>query len=175
MRAALVAGLSALAVVAAHGGTEALRQPLWITVALTGTTVGLLAVLAGWRLAAGAAAGRIDLLAVEGPAALPALATVMVLCQATAHVALLLAGVESATGAPGTLCLHVLLGLAGALVVRRLDRGLATLLAVAADRVRRWLELLVRARRALAPRPLTVRAAAALPTPLLGRAPPAGS
>jgi hypothetical protein len=170
-----VAGLSALAVVAAHGGTEALGQPVWITVAVLGAAAGLLAVLAGWRLAAGAAAGRVDLLAVDGPAALPALAAVMVLCQAAAHVGLLLAGVDSATGAPGTLCLHVLLGLAGALVVRRLDRGLGALLAVAADRVRRWLELLVRAGRTPAPPPLPVRAGAALPTPLLGRAPPAGS
>ena len=152
-----------------------LKQPIWLGVAFVGTTIGLVGVLGAWRMAAGVAAGRVDLLASEGPAALPVLTAVMVLCQTGAHVALLMAGVDAAPGAAGALCLHVLLALAGALAVRRLDRALAALLTVAAERVRRLLALLVRPARAFAPPPALVWAVAPLLMPLFGRAPPAGS
>jgi len=99
-------------------------------------------------------------------------AAVLIASQASAHVALLVAGAPAHPGAGGALALHLALALCAALVAAGLDRALSVALAGLSDALGRLLEL-------LAARP-AVRSAVArsLPAPApaarlpLGRAPP---
>jgi len=148
-RGSAVTGLSAAAAVVAHEGPAAFADGRILAVALAGAAVAaagvgaLLAVSASRHARAARVrrgdvlAARVDIGTAPGAAALVA---VLLVCQAGAHVALLLAGVPAHGGPPAALALHALLALlaAGLLigVERVLSRATATLsdaiLAVAA-------------------------------------------
>ncbi len=115
IRAVAFAGLAAASASLAHGD---IRDPRWLAVALIGATVatGMLvatAHLAGARM--------------SDHRALPlgVITAAMLLTQAAAHAALMLAGAPAHAGAAGGLALHVVLAVLAALLVRGLDHRIA--------------------------------------------------
>jgi hypothetical protein len=160
LRVLALASLSALAAVVAHGGPQLLTDPRWALPA------GLAAVAACWAGATAVALAGRGL--APRPGSVWATAGLLACGQTAAHAALLAVGVMPASGQAGAVALHLLLALAGALVVAAGERLLA---ARAADVLARLLELLAAAdpRRpwpAAQPRPAVVRSAHR------GRAPP---
>jgi hypothetical protein len=147
-RALGVAGLSAAAAVAAHGGPAALAGGRPLLAALVGSLIALagMGAILGSAAARRAQAMRIqrgDVLSATLDAS-PAVATstlvaVMLVCQAGAHVTLLLLGVRAHAGPPAPIALHAALALVGAgllVAVERLlagaTRGLGAAIAAAA-------------------------------------------
>ncbi len=144
-----VTGLSAVAAVVAHEGPAAFSDGRPLAAALAGAGVAaagvavLLAATAS-RTALAARVRRGDLIAARAdlgtaPGA-SALVAVLLVCQAGAHCALLVAGIGAHGGPPATLALHAVLALAGAGILvgveRVLGRATATLseaIAAAAD------------------------------------------
>ena len=143
-RGLAVSGLSAVSAVAAHEGPRALAAGRPLLAALAGAAVAALGV--GMLLASAvsrcARAGRVrrgDLLAArldpdEGPGAAVLLAT-LVVCQAAAHVSLILFGVAAHGATPAPLALHVLLALVGATAMIAFERFLGAATATLADAI----------------------------------------
>lgn len=176
-----LAGLAAASAAAAHGGWSEISDPRWAGAAAAGAAVaavglaltGAVASTARW-VAAELDHGRVHRLdiAAHRPLTVLEAAVVLVVSQAFAHAALLLAGAPAHTGSGGALALHLALALAAALVASTVDRALSASLAGLGDAVARLVELLAallvlrNPGQHLAPMPaLAVR----LP---LGRAPP---
>jgi hypothetical protein len=99
-------------------------------------------------------------------------AVVLVVSQAFAHGALLLAGAPAHPGARGALALHLALALSAALLVSTVDRALSSALDGLDDAVARLLELLAAIPAARNARPSEVHAQHPFARLPLGRAPP---
>ncbi len=126
-----IAGLSAAGAVVAHAGPQGLSDPRWLAVAVAGAVVASAAIAAALGLAlalerraaalhTGTARTRLAQ-AVDAPP-FPALVAVMLVCQGSAHTALLAAGVPAGTGPVAGPVLHVVLATGGALVAWALQR-----------------------------------------------------
>jgi hypothetical protein len=131
VQASGIAGLSAAGAVVAHAGPQGLSDPRWLAIAVAGAAVASAAIASALGLAlaldrraaalhVGAAPTRLAH-AVDAPP-FSALVAVMLVCQASAHVALLAAGVPAATGAVAGPVLHVVLATGGAVLVWALER-----------------------------------------------------
>ena len=96
----------------------------------------------------------------------------LVVSQAFAHGALLLAGAPAHPGAGGALALHLALALSAALLVSTVDRALSSALAGLDDAVARLLELLAALPAARNARPSGAHAQHPFARLPLGRAPP---
>jgi len=167
-RALAVTGLSAVCAVAAHEGPAALGAGRPLLFALAGAAVaalGVAALLASAvsRAARAARVRRGDLLAARlAPETVPgasALVAVLLVCQAGAHLGLILAGVAAHGGTPAPIALHALFALAAAAVVLGVEwllgsarRTLAEAIAAAVARLARRVPE-ARARPASAPLP----------------------
>jgi len=134
-RALAVTGLSAISAVAAHEGPAALSAGRPLLLALAGAAVaalGVAALLASAvsRAARAARVRRGDLLAARlDPETAPgasALVAALLVCQAGAHLSLILAGVAAHGGTPAPIALHVLFALAAAAVVLGVERVLGS-------------------------------------------------
>ncbi|HEX3328626.1 MAG TPA: hypothetical protein VHS27_01825 [Gaiellales bacterium] len=143
-RALAVTGLSAVSAVAAHKGPTALGAGRPFLFALAGAalaTLGVAALLASAvsRAARAARVRRGDLLAARlDPETAPgasALVAVLLVCQAGAHVGLILAGVAAHGGAPAPIALHVVFALAAAAVVIGVERLLGSARATLAEAI----------------------------------------
>ena len=148
VQASGVAGFSAAGTVVAHAGPQGLADGRWIAIALAGAAVAAAAIASALGVAlaldrraaalhVGAAPTRLAHV-VDAPP-FSALVAVMLVCQGSAHAALLAAGVPAATGPVPSPVLHVVLAIGGALVAwalqrlvlrsaRRLARALAAVL-----------------------------------------------
>jgi hypothetical protein len=143
-RGLAVSGLSAASAVAAHEGPSALVSGRPLLAALAGAAlaalgVGVLLASAVSRYARAARVRRGDLLAARldpggGPGAAALLATLLV-CQAAAHLTLILFGVAAHGGPPAPLALHALLALLGAAAMLAFERLLAAATATLADAI----------------------------------------
>ena len=180
-RAVAVTGLSAVCAVAAHEGPAALGAGRPLLFALAGAALAALGVAAllasaAARAARAARVRRGDLLAARlDPETAPgasALVAILLVCQAGAHVGLILAGVAAHGGTPAPVALHVLFALAAAAVVIGVERLLASAGAILADAIATAVARLARRPPAAATRP----ASPPLPAPRgrahRGRAPP---
>jgi hypothetical protein len=143
-----VSGLSAVAAVAAHEGPAALTSGRALIVAMAGASVAALGVAlllasAVSRYARAARVRRGDLLAARLDAATApgasALVAAMLVCQAAAHISLILFGVAAHGGPPASLTLHVVLGLGAAAVMLGFERLLRAAAATLADAIARAL------------------------------------
>src|SRR6185503_15225647 len=164
-RALAVTGLSAVCAVAAHEGPAALGAGRPLLFALAGSAlaalgVGALLASAVSRAAHAARVRRGDLLAAR------------LVCQAGAHVGLLLAGVAAHGGTPAPVALHVLFALAAAALVVAVERLLGSAGATLAEAIAAAVARLART----APAAPACPASAPLPAPGRrghpGRAPP---
>ena len=175
-----LAGLAAGSAAAAHGGWGELTDPRWAAAATLGAALatgglawtGIVASAARWA-AAELEHGRVERLPDRGHRPLTVLeaAVVLVLSQACAHAALLVAGAPAHTGAGG-IALHLALALGAALAAAAVDRALASALERLEAVAGRLLELLSELSPARNPRlrpALTPAPARRLPQ---GRAPP---
>jgi len=176
-----LAGLAAGSAAAAHGGWGELTDPRWAAAATLGAALaaaglawtGIVASAARWA-AAELEHGRVERLPDRGHRPLTVLeaAVVLVLSQACAHAALLVAGAPAHTGAGGAIALHLALALGAALAAAAVDRALASALERLEAVAGRLLELLSELSPARNPRlrpALTPAPARRLPQ---GRAPP---
>jgi len=180
-RALAVTGLSAVCAVAAHEGPAAAGAGRPLLFALAGAAVaalGVAALLASAvsRAARAARVRRGDLLAARlDPQTAPgasALVAVLLVCQAGAHVGLILGGVAAHGGTPAPIALHVLFALAAAALVVGIERLLGSAGATLAEAIATAFAGLVRP----APAGASGPAFAPLPAPdgraHRGRAPP---
>jgi len=180
-RALAVTGLSAVCAVTAHEGPAALGAGGPLLFALAGAAVAALGVAgllasAVSRAARAARVRRGDLLAARlDPETAPgasALVAALLVCQAGAHVGLILAGVAAHGGTPAPIALHVLFALAAAAVVIGVERLLGSALTTLAEAIASAVARLVRTAPAAAAR----AASSPLPAPRRrahrGRAPP---
>jgi hypothetical protein len=143
-----VSGLSAVAAVAAHEGPAALTSGRALIVAMAGASlaalgVALLLAAAVSRYARAARVRRGDLLAARldsttAPGA-SALVAAMLVCQAAAHITLVLFGVAAHGGPPASLTLHVVLGLGAAAAMIAFERLLRAAAATLEDAIARAL------------------------------------
>jgi hypothetical protein len=111
MRGAAFAGLAAASASLAHGDA---RDPLWLAAALCGAAVATVVLAAAGSLAA-------HRLPPHSAAPLGLVTAAMLVAQAVAHVALLVAGAPSHAGLAGGLALHLVLALLSAMLVRGID------------------------------------------------------
>jgi hypothetical protein len=142
-----VAGFSAGGAVVAHAGPAAIGDWVWMGVALAGALlgVGFLALSACVILRLRSRAAALEGLDVSAAIAdvelrrssLPPLVAVMLVCQGTAHVGLLLLGVPARM--PFSPEVHVLLAVAGAAVLWLVERRVCD----HTERVRRLVTALV--------------------------------
>ena len=180
-RALAVTGLSAVSAVAAHEGPAALGAGRPLLFALAGAALaalGVAALLASAvsRAARAARVHRGDLLAARldpetAPGASALVATLLV-CQAGAHVGLILAGVAAHGGMPAPIALHVLFALAAAAVVIGVERLLGSAAALLADAIATAVTRLVRTVSESSARPASPPLPAAVGRAHPGRAPP---
>jgi hypothetical protein len=143
-RGVAVSGLSAASAVAAHEGPSALASGRPLLAALAGAAtaalgVGVLLASAVSRCARAARVRRGDLLSARldpggGPGAAALLATLLV-CQAAAHVTLVLFGVAAHGGPPAPVALHAMLALVAAAAMLTFERLLAAATATLADAI----------------------------------------
>ena len=176
-----LAGLAAGSAAAAHGGWSELSDPHWAGAAAAGAAIaaaglawtGALASVAH-RVTAELDHGRVRTLPrrAQRPLTVLEAAVVLVVSQAFAHGALLLAGAPAHPGARGALALHLALALSAALLVSTVDRALSSALAGLDDAVARLLELLAALPAARNARPSEVHAQHPFARLPLGRAPP---
>jgi len=179
-RLAAVTGVGALAGVTAHGGPALLVESRVGVVALLGAALVTIAIAAA-VIAASRAVGRAR--AIHGSAPVPivfaewesmpfaVLTSALLASQAAAHLALAVAGFDTATTQTGALALHVVVALLAAAAITACERGLGRLLAAVDRLVARLLELL--AERAPAPVAIELLPACRRPQGTLrGRAPP---
>ena len=117
LRAVAFTGLAASSAAVAHGGPAAASDPRWMAAALAGAALAGLVLWQGWRLllAGGQACAQ---------APLSALIPAMLLAQLAAHAGLLAAGAPAHTGA-GSLALHLCLAAIAAVLVKRIEAGVA--------------------------------------------------
>jgi hypothetical protein len=180
-RALAVSGLSGVSAVAAHEGPAALGAGRPLLFALAGAALaalGVAALLASAvsRAARAARVRRGDLLAARlDPGTAPgasALVAVLLVCQAGAHVGLILAGVAAHGGTPAPVALHVLFALAAAALVVGVERLLGSAGATLAAAIATAVARLVRTAPALAARPASSPLRAPRGCSQAGRAPP---
>ena len=127
VRLGAILGLSVVTAVAAHAGPAGLAQARWLAVAAAGGVIAMAALLTAALVTAALrrdadriAAGAPPACRVNGAASRPAflsLAGTMLVCQVSAHVALLASGVTPGTGAIASPALHVVLAIATAALV----------------------------------------------------------
>ncbi len=176
-----LAGLAAGSTAAAHGGWSELSDPRWAGAALAGAAIA--AVGLAWTGALASAAhraaaeldhGRVRALPqrTDRPLTVLEAAVELVVSQAFAHGALIMAGAPAHPGARGALALHLALALSAALVASAVDRALSSALVGLDDAVARLLDFLSAlpaARNARSSQAHAQHPFARLP---LGRAPP---
>lgn len=176
-----LAGLAAGSAAAAHGGWSELSDPRWAGAAAAGAAIAAAGL--AWTGAVAAAArwvtaeldhGRVQRLDAGAYRPLTVLeaAVVLVLSQAFAHAALLLAGAPAHAGPGGALALHLALALAAALAASTVDRALSAALVGLNDAVAWLLELLAALPGSRSPGRQVVPVPASGARLPLGRAPP---
>ena len=176
-----VSGLSAVAAVAAHEGPAALTSGRALIVAMAGASlaalgVALLLAAAVSQYARAARVRRGDLLAARldsttAPGA-SALLAAMLVCQAAAHISLILFGVAAHGGPPASLTLHVVLGLGAVAAMIAFERLLRAAAVTLADAIARALGTLPAGVQVRGFRPVRIPLPASPDRAHSGRAPP---
>lgn len=177
-----IAGLSAVGTVIAHAGPGGLADRRWLAAAVLGAGMALAGlfltlklVLALRERAESARAGRIPEGSQSVPDSIPfgALVGAMLVCQGSAHYALLAVGAPAHDGPAGSLTLHLLLAIAAAAIVALASRAVRRAAETLASALAHALALLLSERPRLRA-PLTVehRRTRGLAGGVRSRAPP---